>query len=84
MCQGIGEFPDLKYLELIINGAGYYLGFPFTAEDYISYISGTGWCKESVEINLYVFIEGAGTVYYLVSPAVQQNVSGLDTVVSMN
>ncbi len=82
--HGYGEFPSLENLDIVITGAGSFLGFPIVAEDCFIDVSGTGKCEVSAENNLDVFIEGAGAVYYKGYPEVRQNISGLGTVASRN
>jgi len=82
--KGFGEFPSLENLDIIISGAGNYTGFPIVTQNCVVDISGTGRCEVSVEDNLDVYIDGAGSVYYKGNPSVRQRISGLGTVMSKN
>jgi len=78
------EFPSLKYLDIYINGAGDFLGFPAITNECRIEIDGAAKCEVHVESKLEVYIDGTGTVSYRGDPSVYQEVSGLGRVEKQN
>ncbi|MCB9284555.1 MAG: DUF2807 domain-containing protein [Lewinellaceae bacterium] len=81
---GNGAFPSLKKLDMNISGSGNYDGYPIETEDCRIDISGSGNCKVSVIDHLDVSISGTGKVYYKGNPTINQQISGLGSLVHVN
>jgi len=82
--KGKGDFPDLKNLNILINGSGSYLAYPIVSDNCSIEITGAGHCEVTVRNQLNVNIEGAGMVYYRGTPEVSRSITGLGTVVDDN
>ncbi|HKK64198.1 MAG TPA: head GIN domain-containing protein [Bacteroidales bacterium] len=82
--KAFGEFPSIDQLDVIITGAGRFLGYPVQALDCYVDIVGTGKCEVSAVESLSVFIEGAGKVNYKGYPDIMQRINGLGCVNSRN
>ncbi|BDD10707.1 DUF2807 domain-containing protein [Fulvitalea axinellae] len=76
------DFPDLKKLDLEIDGAGPYRGFPVSANHCDVTISGSGSAQINATQRLDASIKGSGSIYYIGFPAeINSDITGSGKVV---
>jgi hypothetical protein len=77
-----GEQQDA--LDIYITGAGNVEAFDMAVNDCIIRISGTGNCEVNVITSLDVVVSGVGNIWYMGSPTVTTNISGVGEVTAVD
>lgn len=80
----LGNFENLINLDVYIDGSGEFDGFPITALNCETKLTGSGICNVTLADQLNVKISGSGVVNYKGNPIIHTNITGSGKVNNYN